>query len=132
MTQDLAQLKILILDREKELVLTKRKEIASSILKQAEIAFKKKKLNTEEKEIWFRFLNTSGKSDFLKELDTTETLNNWAEQVFRIIQQTRYSLLDLFNQRVEENKPGIPPDFSWIHFYLQLTFIFILLHLNRK
>ena len=107
MTQDLAQLKNLILDREKELVSAKRKEIASGILSQAGKAFKKKKLKAEEKEIWFSFLNTTGKNDFLKELGTTESRNIWAELVFLIIQQTGYSLLDLFNHRVEDNKTGI-------------------------
>ena len=111
MTQDLVQLKSLILDWKKGLVSTKRKEIASSILSQAGKAFKKKKLYAEEKEIWFKFLNTTGKSDFLKELGTAESRNNWAEQVFLIIQQTGYSLLDLFNHRVEENSfPG------YVHF----------------
>ncbi|MCX6281328.1 MAG: AMP-binding protein [Bacteroidetes bacterium] len=61
------------------------------------------KLNdNHEREKWLEFLNETGRSIFLSNLDTGQR-ERWAQTVFRILQQTQYSLNDLLQQRVNEH-----------------------------
>ncbi len=49
---------------------------------------------------WFDFLNKSAHPDFLEALHEPKVLTDWANQVFKIIQHSNYSLRDMFEQRV--------------------------------
>jgi len=54
------------------------------------------------RETWFEFLNETGKSRFLRNLDAASR-NRWAEMVFTILRNTQYSFNDLMKQRVDEH-----------------------------
>ncbi|MCX6283674.1 MAG: hypothetical protein NTW31_05525 [Bacteroidetes bacterium] len=54
------------------------------------------------RESWMEFLDVTGRSAFLRDLDSAQR-NRWAEIVFSILQMTRYSLDDLLAQRVNEH-----------------------------
>ncbi|MBN1253060.1 MAG: GNAT family N-acetyltransferase [Bacteroidales bacterium] len=51
---------------------------------------------------WRYYLDKSGHPDFLETLIDYNIRNNWAEDVFKIIQKINFSLKDLFDLRVKE------------------------------
>ena len=52
---------------------------------------------------WHRFLDLTGRSAYLKAMGNRDHRNRWAESVFKIIEISKYSLLDMFSQRVKEH-----------------------------
>ncbi len=74
------------------------------IIEQCEQSLIENKLSKED---YFTFLNYSRKVSFLKSLNTAENRNRWAELVFKIIQKTDFSLLDIIQQRVSEHPEKI-------------------------
>ena len=54
------------------------------------------------RETWFEFLNVTGRSLFLTNLDAGQR-TRWSGLVFRILELTGYSLHDLVKQRVDEH-----------------------------
>ncbi len=72
------------------------------ILNSIEILINSGKINEISKAYWFKFLNISAHPDFLEALPDNEMRTKWANLVFIIIQNTEYSLLDMFEQRVED------------------------------
>ncbi|MFN8258544.1 MAG: GNAT family N-acetyltransferase [Bacteroidales bacterium] len=75
---------------------------AQTILENVNLIVNNDETGLVEKEIWFDFLNKSAHPDFLEALPDDNARLLWAELVFKIIQQTGYSLLDMFNQRVKD------------------------------
>jgi len=55
-----------------------------------------------ENKFWYDYLNKTGHPDFLSVIAEDETRVQWAESVFKIIQQTDFSLRHLFDQRVND------------------------------
>lgn len=53
--------------------------------------------------VWHEYLNISGKSKFLSSLDSTAARNQWADDMFELVDITQYSLSTLFEQRVGEH-----------------------------
>ncbi len=51
--------------------------------------------------LWTKFLNYTYKPKFLQALETEHNRHRWTEVVFKAIQKTNYSLLDMFTNRVE-------------------------------
>ncbi|MCD4791764.1 MAG: GNAT family N-acetyltransferase [Bacteroidales bacterium] len=71
-----------------------------TIINQCEKSLFKNQLSKDD---YFSFLNATRKSSFLRGLGSFENRNKWAELVFKIIQKTEFSLLDLIKQRVDEH-----------------------------
>mgnify|MGYP006284417449 CR=1 FL=1 len=76
--------------------------IAENILVNAEKILAENRISEVEKSEWKDFLNTTGKSKYLRQLPDSKRRNDWAEAVFKIIQYTDHSLLDMFAHRVDE------------------------------
>jgi long-subunit acyl-CoA synthetase (AMP-forming) len=55
-----------------------------------------------EKKTWFAYLDFTSRPEYLESLRNMEKREEWANQVFSIIQHTEYSLLDMFEQRLKE------------------------------
>jgi long-subunit acyl-CoA synthetase (AMP-forming)/predicted GNAT family acetyltransferase len=62
---------------------------------------------SQEVKTWHMFLDFTSKPAYLEALPDRETRYHWAEVVFKIIQITRFSLKDLFLQRVDEHRQDI-------------------------
>ena len=54
------------------------------------------------REEWCTYLDKTGHTNFLQKLTNDKARNNWAEDVFKIIQNIDFSLKDLFDLRVKE------------------------------
>jgi len=75
---------------------------------------------------WLSYLNLTGRASWLRTLPSGEMRVKWAENVFRILQLTNFSLLDLLQQRVSEHPHRIlfsdmssSPPVDWT--YLQIS-----------
>jgi long-chain acyl-CoA synthetase len=55
-----------------------------------------------DKHSWHIYLDNTSRPEFLIPLKTDKKREEWADYVFKIIQYSGYSLLDMFNQRVKE------------------------------
>ena len=75
---------------------------AVKVLNSVQNIVESQQINAISNSDWFTFLNLSGHPDFLLALPNFESRNLWAEQVFKIIQHTGFSLKDLFDLRVKE------------------------------
>ncbi len=58
--------------------------------------------NSIAKSSWFDWLDVTSRPEYLIALGDIENRERWAEVVFKVIQQTEYSLKDLFEQRLKE------------------------------
>jgi len=95
-----------------------KKSIATSLLDTAEAAIKEfnpaaqktragksgvtASASEVSRETWFAFLDVTGRTEYLKELDAAQRIR-WTEAVFKILQAAQYSLDDMLKQRVEEH-----------------------------
>lgn len=55
-----------------------------------------------ENQAWFEWLDTTSRPEFLTALEQVDDRERWSEIVFKAIQKSSYSLLDMFEQRVAE------------------------------
>jgi len=62
----------------------------------------KRDYSAELKPMWFEWLDLTSRSGFLSSLEHREFREQWAELVFRVLQISGYSFLDMFEQRVIE------------------------------
>ncbi len=60
------------------------------------------KINSVDKQVWKAYLDKTSRPEFLDSLKNSEKRHEWANQVFSVIRHCEFSLLDLFNQRVNE------------------------------
>jgi len=56
-----------------------------------------------DKEVWFKFLNSTYKPQFQQVLETQTNRNRWVNVVFKAIQNTNYGFKDMFECRVNEH-----------------------------
>jgi long-subunit acyl-CoA synthetase (AMP-forming) len=82
--------------------LAKNQNLAIDLLQTADSLAQSEKMNTLPNELAHLFLNSTGKSSFLKQLPSVESRNKWSELVFKFIQASEYSLLDMFQYRIKE------------------------------
>ncbi|MGD9020441.1 MAG: GNAT family N-acetyltransferase [Lysobacterales bacterium] len=52
---------------------------------------------------WHEYLDVSGRPHFLTSLSSAEERNRWAGHMFRIVDETDYTLLKMFEQRIAEH-----------------------------
>ena len=71
---------------------------------------------------WLEFLNATGKPEFLLSLWNEEQRLRWAKVVFRILQQTQFSLDDMMVQRVKDHPDqvlfkdmSVTPNVDWTY-----------------
>ncbi len=74
----------------------------SDSLLQVEKLFESEDYKQINKNDWHAFLDYSSRPEYLSPLADAVERDRWAEVVFKIIQYSEYSLLDLFRQRVQE------------------------------
>jgi len=55
------------------------------------------------REMWFDFLEYTGKTNYLQALPDYDHRLRWTEAIFKIVQNSKYTLLNMFQQRVKEN-----------------------------
>lgn len=77
--------------------------IPINIVTAAEVVFSSGIRDKISQNIWHEFLLTTRKRKFLLALKSPELRNRWAEVVFKILQETNFSLRDMMEQRVEEH-----------------------------
>ena len=82
-------------------------DFANQIVAETQKLVNANEINTIDKQFWFKFLDVTHKSEFLLSLKNREIRIQWAEIVFKIIQQTEYSLKDLIEHRVGEHPDKI-------------------------
>jgi len=82
------------------------KEIALEVLETIEKLFKETNVSPSP-QLFHQYLNETGDKRFLLALESSELLLRWAETVFQAIQQSQYSLLDLFSYRVQQRPDRI-------------------------
>jgi len=75
------------------------------ILKSAEKLIEK--YNELDKALWFNFLNSTYKPQFLQALENEENRIKWANLVFKILQKTNYNFRDMLEARVKEHPKRI-------------------------
>lgn len=75
---------------------------ARSLLAAVEARLAAGPLPASERESWWGFLDATGRSGFLRALGDDAARRRWAEAAFRVIEETRFTLGDLFEQRVRE------------------------------
>jgi len=75
--------------------------IANSILELSEKLILDYKI--EDKELWWKFLNTTYKPIFLQLIENQENRNRWVNVVFKAIQNTNYNFRNMFESRVKEH-----------------------------
>ena len=56
-----------------------------------------------DKAVWHKYLDITGRPAFLGSLGSAEARNRWADQMFRIVESSQYTLLTMFEQRVGEH-----------------------------
>lgn len=83
------------------------RKLAYNILEESEKQLINKPYDPADRAFWLEFLNNTRKPLFLQSLEKQENRNRWAEVVFLILQETNYTLLDMFRQRVEEHPDKI-------------------------
>ncbi len=76
------------------------KDNALKLLHEAEICLKSQ---LKVHKTWFKFLDLTRKSSFLKSLQTQENLNRWAGIVFKALRISDFRLSDMLDQRVNEH-----------------------------
>jgi len=79
------------------------RELAISVLETAEALLSVGTPDPEAREIWFRYLNETRKSDFLVALPDAETRNRWAETTYSVIRHLGYGFQELMEHRVAEH-----------------------------
>ncbi len=78
-------------------------ELPLQILHAAQEIYSSGKESEIEKSVWYRFLNETRRSSFLKGLNDPGKRYEWAETVFKIIRLSGYTLLEMFKQRAAES-----------------------------
>lgn len=76
---------------------------AIGLLKEAEQGIASGNLHRFSREEWLDFIDTTRQPSYLQALGSTEMRFRWTEMIFRIIQQTNYSLNDMLRQRVAKH-----------------------------
>ena len=78
-------------------------ELAQKILISMESSCSFQDADAGTRELLYKCLKITGKSDYLQSLNERHLRYRWAEATFDIIRISGFSLLDLFEQRVEEH-----------------------------
>jgi long-subunit acyl-CoA synthetase (AMP-forming)/predicted GNAT family acetyltransferase len=81
--------------------------LCNGMLECVEKAVAENKLTSIERSTLFEYLDKSRKPSFLKSLGNRSIRNNWADNVFALLQHTGYSLKDMMDQRVAEHPEKI-------------------------
>ncbi|MFH2035685.1 MAG: GNAT family N-acetyltransferase [Candidatus Zixiibacteriota bacterium] len=79
----------------------KNRELAISLFKMADELLFSTYASVQDSEIWHRYLNLTGHTDFLTSLPDKGHRYQWAETAARAIAHSQYSLLDMFRHRVK-------------------------------
>lgn len=77
-------------------------KISLTLLKLSEKILSSDRASKVDPAIWHNFLSITGRSRFLQSLGDRELRYRWAENTFRVTNLSKYSLLDMFDQRVAE------------------------------
>ena len=75
---------------------------ARSLLKEAEALLSEGPPTTDQRELWWAFLDLTGRPAYLRALPDDLHRRRWNDAVARVIEGTRFTLGDLFEQRVRE------------------------------
>jgi long-chain acyl-CoA synthetase len=76
---------------------------SNALLENVEKIIANNDLNSIDRDTWSSFLEYTGKTNYLQALPDHAHRLRWSEAVFKIIQHTNFTLLDMFLQRVREN-----------------------------